>query len=101
VSRHGRGGGEKNPYLCWEPNHGVPLRSLVNILSELSWLQRVSKRNLSCGNRSIQWLGYGLDERGSIPGRGQLWGPPKLPMQWVQGDFSSGVGAWSWQLIFI
>jgi hypothetical protein len=37
--RYGRGGEEKNyPYLFWESNRGRPVRSVITVLTELSWL---------------------------------------------------------------
>jgi len=65
--------------------------------------------------KPIYKLGYGLDDRGSIRGRGsdgifsspphpeRLWDPPSLLSNEHRGSFQGwrAAGAWSWSLISI
>jgi len=64
--------------------------------------------------QSVQWLGYGLDDRGSVLSKGRefffspprpdrLWGPPGLPSNEKQVLFpgSKAAAAWSWPLTSI
>jgi hypothetical protein len=63
--------------------------------------------------QSVYWLGYGLDDWGSIPGRGRermffsspprpdwLWVPPNFLSNGFRGSFPRGkaVGSWIWPL---
>jgi hypothetical protein len=62
----------------------------------------IIRRHVAFTAQSVQWLGYGLDDQGSIPGRDldffpladaarQGLGPIHPPTQWVQSVLSPGV----------
>jgi hypothetical protein len=83
----------------------LSFNTVLNSYLSALWLSNHSRRYVStsqfkttCYLLHKSWdssvgiaTGYGLDDRGSIPGRGWALGPTQPPIQWLQGVLSLGV----------